>query len=84
MFKRWCYFFPNNFEICAVKKILYNSCETRNEKIVNLVNNVLIYLRNGVNRNEIPKNENPGKVIDIVEEILKFKKQQKEKDLLWI
>ena len=44
----------------------------------------MIYLRNGVNRNEIPKNENPDKVIDIVEEILKFKKQQKEKDLLWI
>ena len=45
---------------------------------------MLIYLRNVVNRNGIPKNENPDKVIDIVEEILKFKKQQKEKDFLWI
>ena len=33
------------------------------EKIVNLANNVLVELRNAVNRKEIPKNENPEKVI---------------------
>ena len=40
---------------------------------------MLIDLRNAVNRKEISENENPDKVIDIVEEILKFNKQQKRK-----
>ena len=60
-------------------KDLYNSNGTKNQKIVNHVNNALINLRNAVNRKEIPKNENPDKVIDIVEEILKVNKQQKGK-----
>ena len=37
----------------------------------------MIDLRNAVNKKEIPKNENSDKVIDIVEEILNFNKQQK-------
>ena len=37
----------------------------------------MIDLRNAVNKKQIPKNENPDKVIDIVEEILNFNKQQK-------
>ena len=37
----------------------------------------MIDLRNAVNKKEIPKIENPDKVIDIVEEILNFNKQQK-------
>ena len=37
----------------------------------------MIDLRNAVNKKEIPKNENPDKVIDIVEDILNFNKQQK-------
>ena len=39
----------------------------------------MIDLRNGVNRKEVPHNENPNKIIDIVEKILHFNKQQKHK-----
>ena len=60
---------------------LYNSSRSINEKIVNRVNNVLIDLSNAVNRTEISENENPDKIVDIVEEILKFNKQQKENRL---
>ena len=60
---------------------LYYTDKTRNEKIVNNINDALIELRNAVNRKEIPKNKNPEKVIDIVEEILNFNQQQKGKGL---
>lgn len=60
---------------------LYNSSRSINEKIVNCVNNALIDLSNAVNRTEISENENPDKIVDIVEEILKFNKQQKENRL---
>ena len=62
-------------------KDLLNNNRTKNEKIVNHVNNVLIDLKNAVNRKEIPKNRKPNKVIDIVEGILKFNKQQKWRGL---
>ena len=55
-------------------KDLYNSIGTKNQKIVNHVNNALINLKNAVNRKEIPENENPDKAIGIVEEILKVSK----------
>lgn len=42
---------------------------------------MLIDLSNAVNRIEISENENPDKIVDIVEEILKFNKQQKENGL---
>ena len=45
-------------------------------KKVNHVNNQLIDLINGVIEKEIPANENPGKVIDIVEKVLEVIKQQ--------
>ena len=60
---------------------LYNSSRSINEKIVNRVDNALIDLSNAVNRTEISENENPDKIVDIVEEILKFNKQQKENGL---
>ena len=63
-------------------KDLHNVNETENEKIVGHINNVLIDLRNAVIRGKIPINENPDKVIDIVEEILNFNKRQKGKGLL--
>ena len=46
------------------------------------VNNSLIDLVNAINRKEIPENENPDKVIDIVEEVLNFSKQQKRKNVI--
>ena len=60
---------------------LYYTDKTRNEKIVNNINDALIELRNAINRKEIPKNKNPEKVIDIVEEILNFNQQQRGKGL---
>ena len=60
---------------------LYNSSLTRNEKVVEHNNNAFIDLRNAVNRKEIHENENPDKVIDIVEEILNFNNQKKGKRL---
>ena len=49
--------------------------------MVNQIHDALIDLRNAVNRKKIPKNENLHKVNDIVEEILNFNKQLKEKGL---
>lgn len=40
-------------------------------------NESLIDLRSSVNNKEIPQNENSNKVINIVENILHFNKQQK-------
>lgn len=42
---------------------------------------MLIDLRNLVNRKRIPKNENPNKVIDIVDKINNSNKQQKGKGI---
>ena len=53
----------------------------KNEKIVKYINDSLIDLRNPVNSNKIPDNENPNKTIDIVEKMLIFSKQQKSKGL---
>ena len=50
-------------------------------ELVNSVNDGLIDLRNAINRKEIPENENPNKIVDIVEKILNFNKQQKGKGL---
>ena len=41
----------------------------------------MIDLSNAVNRTEISENDNPDEIVDIVEEILKFNKQQKENGL---
>ena len=54
----------------------------KNDKIVRHINNALIDLINIINREEIPENENRDKLIDIVEEVLNFVKQQKGKGLL--
>ena len=40
-------------------KDLYYAGKTRNKKIVNNANNALIELRNAVNREKIPNNNNP-------------------------
>ena len=61
-------------------KDIYNANQTRNEQIVNQVNDALIDLRNTVKKKKIPENENPLEVIKIVERILDFSKQQKVKD----
>ena len=39
----------------------------------------MINLRNATNRKEITENNNPNKIVDIVEKVLNFIKQQKSK-----
>ena len=41
----------------------------------------MIELRNSIDRKEITKNENPKKVVNIVEKIINFNKNQKDKGL---
>ena len=41
------------------------------------INVGMVDFRNDIIRNEIPENESPNKVVDIVEKILDFNKQQK-------
>ena len=41
------------------------------------INNGLIELRNSIKSKEIPENENPKKVVNIIEKILDFNKQEK-------
>ena len=62
-------------------QILYEENQIKNEKIVKYINDSLIDLRNPVNSNKIPDNENPNRTIDIVEKMLIFNKQQKSKGL---
>ena len=58
-------------------KDLYEDEQNENDKIVKNLNKSLINLRNSINGKEVPKNENPNKIFDIVEKILGFNKQQK-------
>ena len=48
-------------------KDLYESNQIKNDRIVKHLNESLIYLRNSVNSEGAPKNKNPNKIIDIVE-----------------
>ena len=47
----------------------------------NNVNDGEIGFRNIINRKEIPENENPKKVVKIVEKMVDFNKQQKSKGI---
>ena len=58
-------------------KDLYEDNENKNDIVVKYLNESLINLRNSINSNEIPENENPKKVVNIVETILDINKQQK-------
>ena len=48
---------------------------------INNINDESIDLRNVIIKKEIPGNENPNKIVDIVEKILYFNKQQKVKGI---
>ena len=62
-------------------KDLTRAKQAKAEKLVNYINDGLIDLRNTVNRNEIPENENPNKILDVVEKFLDFDKQQMGKGM---
>ena len=66
----------------SLVKDLIGANQNKNEKLVNNINNGLIDLRNDINRKEIPKNKNSGKVADIVEKILTLISNEKVKDFL--
>ena len=62
-------------------KDLIRATQAKNEQLVNNVNDGLIDIRNAIIRKEIPENENPKKVVNIVKKILDFNKQQKGKGI---
>ena len=56
-----------------VKKLI-RAKQAKNEQLVNDINDKLIGLRNAIIKNEIPENENPNKLVDIIEKMLDFNK----------
>ena len=56
-------------------KDLITSKQAKNEQLVNSINGELIDLQNVITKKEIPENENPDKIADIVVKILDFNKQ---------
>ena len=62
-------------------KELISTKQNKNEKIVNNIDNGLIDKRNDINRREIYESKNLKKVVDFVEKILEFNKQQKSKEI---
>ena len=60
-------------------KYLYEDNQKINDIIVKYLNESLIHLRNSINSKEILENENPKKVVNIVEKIFDFSNQQKHK-----
>ena len=62
-------------------KHLFKANQAKTEEIINQVNDALIDLKDAVNRKECPKNENPGKLIDIVQKIGEFNKPQRGRGL---
>ena len=60
-------------------KSLYDKDKIKNDEIVKHINDGFIKFRNSINSKEIPENENPTKVVNIVEKILDFHKQDKGK-----
>ena len=55
-------------------KKLIRAKQAKNEQLVNDIDDKLIDLRNAIIKNEIPENENPNKIVGIVEKILDFNK----------
>ena len=64
----WNYFKYQN--PLLLEKDLIRATQTKNEQLVNNVNDGLIDLRSIIIRKEIPENKNPNKVVDIAEKIL--------------
>ena len=65
-----------NILMKTIKKKTIKDNQSKNDTIVKYLNEPLIDLRNSINSKEIPENENPKKVVNIVEKILDFNKQR--------
>ena len=55
--------------------------QDKNKKLVSNINDTLINLRKNIYRKQIPENENPKKVVNIVKKILNCNKQRKDRGL---
>ena len=66
----------------SLGKDLIRATQAKNEQIVNNVNDGLIDLRNDTNGNEIPHNENPKKVVEIVEKMVDLKNTTQIKNVI--
>ena len=71
----WNYFKYQNRSFLA--KDLITAKETKNEQLVNNINNELLDLRSSIIKKGNPENENPNKMLGIVEKIFDFNKQRK-------
>ena len=70
-------FFHHN--LSPLVQNLYDPNQIKSDELVQHINNGLIELRNAIIRNEISENKNPNKILDTVEKIIDFNKQQKGK-----
>ena len=59
-------------------KDLYEITQVENVGIVNGANDALIDLRNDINKNKIPKFENPDKLTDIIDKLLTLINNKKD------
>ena len=64
-------------------KDLISAKQNKNEKLVNNIHKWLIDLGHDINKKQISENENHKEVVDIVEKILNFNKQQRGKGIPW-
>ena len=64
-----------------IEKYLIRAKQAKNEQLVDNINDKLIALRNAIIKKEFPENKNPNKIVEIVEKILDFNKQQKGKGI---
>ena len=62
-------------------KDLCKSDQSKSDTTVKYINESLTDLRNSINNEEITENENPEKLVNIVEKILDFNKQKKGKGI---
>ena len=60
---------------CLVKDII-RAKQAKHEQLVNNINDELIDSRSRIIKNKILQNENPDKIVDIVEQVLDCYKQQ--------
>ena len=76
--------FWNNFKYqnpLFLAKDLIRANEAKNKQLVKNINNGFVNLRKAIVRKEIPENKKPNKMVNTVEKILNFNKQQKGKTL---
>ena len=77
IFKQYFWYHNPSF----IAKVLFKANQAKNERMVNQVNDAMFDLRYVFNKKTITENENPDKLINLVEKKLDFNKQQSCKGL---